>query len=523
MKVKILTTYPKLSLEVNNLYFSSDLHLNHESVIKYGRNFESVSDMNGHIISEINSKVGKEDLFVLLGDTMMVNKDYESFLSSINCENVIILVGNHCFDKYTEVLTDSGFKMFSELLEEDLVGSFDIKTKKVSFDKPINFLCERYSGDMFKIYNGFTEQVVTSNHSVVINDELKLAHSITKSDIVDIPLTGFKDNNDYAIDDNYLRLLVNIVCDSTMIDYRKYIGQKSTKRAIQFKLSKERKIENLKSILSSLNIPYTFSLATKGGVNVLQPFYIKIFGEYARDLFSKLQDKKEFPQFFKNLSKRQVDIVVDEISKTDGHVSNGSIMWTSTSKNDVDLIQEICITNDIKFSYHKYDNKSGFTNGKLQYRCKIDKDKGRKTVNMIDKFYYDDLVYCVQTCNQTVITRRNGKVAFSGNCNLGKLLSLQNNPKVKYVGYYVELIISGQIICCSHYPMFHWNYQDDGAFMLHGHLHSDESEILKYIHEYRCIDVGIDNFYKLFGVYSVFSYDVIKDLLIGRKIIGRHE
>lgn len=200
MKVKILTNYPKQTLNVDKVYFSSDLHLNHEAVIKFGRKFDNVSHMNDHIIVETNKLVRENDLLVLMGDTMMGDKNYEQFLGSINCKNVIILLGNHC--------------------------------------------------------------------------------------------------------------------------------------------------------------------------------------------------------------------------------------------------------------------------------------------------------------------------------NRGKLLGVSH--KLLYVGDYLELNIEGQIICCSHFPMFNWNYQDDGSYHLHGHLHGDENSIIKEIHKYRSVDVGIDSYYNMFGEYSLFSFEQIKEILKDKLIIGRH-
>lgn len=199
MKVKFLTSYPKKTINVDNIYISSDLHINHEAVITYGRKFNNVDEMNDYIISHINSKVNENDMLILLGDTMMVNKDYQSFLDSLICKNIVLLNGNHC--------------------------------------------------------------------------------------------------------------------------------------------------------------------------------------------------------------------------------------------------------------------------------------------------------------------------------NPGKIMELP----ILYHGYYLELNIDKRIICMSHYPMFNWNYQDDGAFHLHGHLHGDESDIVKEIHKYKSMDVGIDAYYNLYGEYGIFSYEQIKELLKDKKVIGRHE
>jgi calcineurin-like phosphoesterase family protein len=110
---------------------------------------------------------------------------------------------------------------------------------------------------------------------------------------------------------------------------------------------------------------------------------------------------------------------------------------------------------------------------------------------------------------------------YGNHCNIGKI-SQVHSEKLLYHGYYLELLIEGQIICCQHYPSFNWNYQDEGSWGLHGHLHSDENHTVKEIHKYKSLDVGIDNYYKMFGEYSLFSFEQIKELLKDKLIISRH-
>lgn len=111
---------------------------------------------------------------------------------------------------------------------------------------------------------------------------------------------------------------------------------------------------------------------------------------------------------------------------------------------------------------------------------------------------------------------------YGNHCSLSKMLNVKSD-KLVYQGQYLELNIEGQIICCSHFPHFCWNYQDDGSFFLHGHNHGDEPHLVKEIHKYRSMDVGIDSYYNMFGEYSIFSFEQIKEILKDKLIIGRHE
>lgn len=118
---------------------------------------------------------------------------------------------------------------------------------------------------------------------------------------------------------------------------------------------------------------------------------------------------------------------------------------------------------------------------------------------------------------------KNVIMLFGNHCNRGKLIGAHStSKKLIYVGDYLELNIEGQIVCCGHHPQFHWDFQDDGSFFLHGHLHGDESGLIKEIHKYRSMDVGIDAYYNIFGEYSIFSFEQIQEILKDKKIIGRH-
>lgn len=97
---------------------------------------------------------------------------------------------------------------------------------------------------------------------------------------------------------------------------------------------------------------------------------------------------------------------------------------------------------------------------------------------------------------------------FSGNHSAGykQLLSKSSeengirylgfgNKKIYFVPNYLEIIVCGQPIVLSHYPLVSWNGQAKGSWMLHGHCHGNlwNSDIGKtlYIH-CKIRDVGVE-------------------------------
>jgi calcineurin-like phosphoesterase family protein len=84
----------------------------------------------------------------------------------------------------------------------------------------------------------------------------------------------------------------------------------------------------------------------------------------------------------------------------------------------------------------------------------------------------------------------------------------------KQLGYYSCEEIQ---LFCSHYPQWGWHGCNKGVISLHGHCHSDENDLLKEIHKYNSIDVGIDNAFKLFGEYRPFKIKEILSILENNK------
>jgi calcineurin-like phosphoesterase family protein len=66
---------------------------------------------------------------------------------------------------------------------------------------------------------------------------------------------------------------------------------------------------------------------------------------------------------------------------------------------------------------------------------------------------------------------------------------------------YLEVEVGGEYICMFHYKPFIWNRMHKGSLFLYGHSHStaEHTTIGK------SMDIGIDNYYRLFGEYRPFN------------------
>jgi calcineurin-like phosphoesterase family protein len=113
-------------LEESMIYFTSDLHFNHEKIIKHrNRPFHSGDDMNKRMVKNLNSIVTPSDEVYILGDfTMKGGSIANHYLRSLNGKKYLVK-GNH--DKF---VTD---KAFDKELIEWIKDYYELKYKNYKF------------------------------------------------------------------------------------------------------------------------------------------------------------------------------------------------------------------------------------------------------------------------------------------------------------------------------------------------------------------------------------------------------
>lgn len=76
------------------IFFTADLHLNHEKVILFTtRPFKSIVEHDEYVIARINNRVGQKDRLYVLGDVSWRAVGQE--LGKIVCKDIHLIWGNH--------------------------------------------------------------------------------------------------------------------------------------------------------------------------------------------------------------------------------------------------------------------------------------------------------------------------------------------------------------------------------------------------------------------------------------------
>jgi len=159
-----------------------------------------------------------------------------------------------------------------------------------------------------------------------------------------------------------LRLMTWLIMDGTLV-----VRSENNMR-LQFKLSKQRKIKSLTKLLDKMQYKYTKTKATMSKFNKLQPYVIRIYGDFARRIGKELLDyKKQFPEWVLDISKKQLKAILSIIAITDASKQNLRYVWSTTCKQDFNLILTLCSMYGIKHNIYNGKRTSGFGGIKKQH------------------------------------------------------------------------------------------------------------------------------------------------------------
>ncbi len=120
----------RIDIAQNNVFFCSDPHYHHKSIVKgvtnwegnsECRDFDTLEEHDNTLVNNINNTVGENDTLFCLGDwsfgamrKQIVCKRRE-FRDRINCKNIYFVIGNH--DRNIRKNTDNVREIFSDVYD----------------------------------------------------------------------------------------------------------------------------------------------------------------------------------------------------------------------------------------------------------------------------------------------------------------------------------------------------------------------------------------------------------------------
>lgn len=121
---------------------------------------------------------------------------------------------------------------------------------------------------------------------------------------------------------------------------------------------------------------------------------------------------------------------------------------------------------------------------------------------------YDKLVSFIGQLNGSI------QIILGNHDNPQFISKLHSDKLISWYGPYKEVSINGVKTCLFHYPIAAWNRQHYGSYHLFGHCHSSFNHAAKG----KCLDVGLDSIYSLFGSYFLPDEDFIQQYMSHKEI-----
>ncbi len=177
------------------------------------------------------------------------------------------------------------------------------------------------------------------------------------------------------------------------------------KNYVVFRFRKARKVDRLKRLLGAMDVSYRITNHADGTYNI----YIK------STLLPDWCLSKKFNYGYIDLDINTKQLFLQELRYWDGDLDSDSIVYNTTDKENVDIVQAVAVTSG--YRCRVAERRATNSNHKTLYRAFITKrDFTRNEYTNIT--YKNELcrVWCLESAQGTIITRRGGDVLITGNC-----------------------------------------------------------------------------------------------------------
>jgi len=423
-------------------------------------------DLYGHL--EANELKGKTLVIRALDDnenSPWPEKFTPKYFKDIRKKSGLIIFNSQyqCHSEDTEFLTNKGWKYFYEIDKDNKLATYNLKNNKLQYQKPIRKINKSYKGNLVHIKSNKVDALVTPNHQMVCKpadypskddwdfvDAYNLPSKVSirtkrvlfpscvdwngkEKKIFKIKQGWRKDRYGIGIWKEY-SLEKHRPIDVEMDMFLKFLGffvtkgstSKKTRGEISFSQNEGIVLKSMKNILKSMSIDFK-EYKNKNTVRLVFS-HIWLWG-WLRENVKTCSYDARIPRIFFNLSKRQLKILFDTLIDGGGYIikykKGDSYQYTSISKQLVNDVMEIGFMIGYDSSISKIKTRKIYKNGKVyvqrsdSFRVCLRKaiGNGIDPNKQIYEVPYSGNVVCFKTKNATLITRRNGKILISGNCD----------------------------------------------------------------------------------------------------------
>ncbi len=335
-----------------------------------------------------------------------------------------------CYSSDTEVLTERGWMLFSEVYSSktydggDCVKllAVDPNSGSCQYEAPSAVQKVKFNSEdtLYQVKSQYLDFAVTHDHRMVISSRTKGGGS-----------TPWRIEAAENVQGKPVRYLLasQLVDPTTPQDFSQekafrlagfFVGdgvrsQHNHPRTVRFRLRRHRKIE----YLHSLGYDVT---AWKGDRYTINDVDI---AKWIHENFSSSKGKV-IPAWMLTIPRNLVLAFFDGLKNSDGtRIMDTSWAYDSSDKELIDMIQAMAHTNGFSANMNVNNKNDGNENHRIGWRVNISQritklvetcQKGRSIGVVEDSIAYSGYVYCATVSTGVLMVRRNNKVIVLGNC-----------------------------------------------------------------------------------------------------------
>ena len=319
-----------------------------------------------------------------------------------------MVFGNHCFDEQTECLTENGWQDYKDLRVDTKIATYNRKTKGIEYLPIEKMYIDNYIGDMVSFKGQTLDLLVTPNHRMLTKRYKDFIFAdkvdINNNGILAVPEKIPDGGTNYPYENN-IKLVAWIISEGNLEKAKRpriTIAQsdKNSKYCSEIasllkELKLERKARKIKSQATGIK-----------NVNIWRFYFDKV-----KYLFDG-NDVHEIPNWVFQLPPELKKVFIRTLYKGDGTKTTNE--YTTTRKELAEQLQLLFFSIGIRTTY-KYRGDIGCYIVKPRGFFSKRYDTAYSQCRKKEKVFYNGIVWCPSTKNQTVVVKRNGCIAITGN------------------------------------------------------------------------------------------------------------
>ncbi len=342
-----------------------------------------------------------------------VKQGLQEFMFNIN---VPTRVGFQCMSADTEILGSDGWKKYNEIKKGDIIATFNIDQGFIEY-LPVNrVFARKYQGKMYNLKNRISNQLISPEHRVVrkkfytggyVLETIEKVKELKSPFIVPVGSLGnIKQEN--RLTDDEVRLIAWVVAEGTLDKGERGSGRISI---YQSKIANLNDYQEIKDICANLNLKYTERTQIGLGSDCQVIRFDAVSTRKILQYFGgqKNHGIKFIPNIILRAEVETAKLFLETYVKGDGYEECKII---TTSENICDGLMQVAV--NAGYGATVLTRKPEGISKKNRYIIRLIKHNDTY-INEIKEVSYNDVIWCPNTKNETVIARRQGKVFITGN------------------------------------------------------------------------------------------------------------